>query len=288
MHGISGAHRFNCIVSFLAIGLCSSLVRAEETSPATIAGEPPANVDLRPLFEQWGLERSEQGGRPTCSVFTIVGALEFAVAKQQQSGERLSVEFLNWAANQKRRNPRDGGFFSEMWSGFAAFGICKEQVLPYRPEFDSARSPDPEVLAAARSKLALKLKFSWIKKWNVNTGLTEAEFLGLKRTLNQGWPVCGGLRWPKQEQWKDDMLQMCPPEAVFDGHSVLLVGYRDDAKQPGGGAFIFRNTNRGGRDGFMPYAFARAYMNDAAWIQSAHKAQADDSQAGTEPQRGDR
>jgi len=63
---------------------------------------------------------------------------------------------------------------------------------------------------------------------------------------------------------------MCPPEEVFDGHSVLLVGYRDDP--PGGGVFIFRNTNRGGRDGFMPYSYARAYMNDAVWIES--KAQA--------------
>jgi hypothetical protein len=156
-----------------------------------------------------------------------------------------------------------------MWTGFAAYGICKEQELPYQPEFDSARAPDSNVLAAAKSRLAMNLKFNWIKKWNVNTGLSDEEFLGIKRTLNQGWPVCSGLRWPKQEQWKNDVLQMCQPEAVFDGHSVLLVGYRDDDALSDGGVFIFRNTNRGGRDGFMPYAYARAYMNDAAWIASA-------------------
>jgi len=61
---------------------------------------------------------------------------------------------------------------------------------------------------------------------------------------------------------------MCPPKAVFDGHSVLLVGYRDEPNQTGGGVLIFRNTNHGGRDGFMPYAYARAYMNDALWIES--------------------
>ena len=51
-----------------------------------------------------------------------------------------------------------------------------------------------------------------------------------------------------------------------DGHSVLLVGYRDEPDQPGGGVFIFRNTSQADRDGLMPYAYARHYMNDAVWI----------------------
>ena len=59
---------------------------------------------------------------------------------------------------------------------------------------------------------------------------------------------------------------MCPPEEVFDGHSVLLVGYHDDPQQPGGGIFAIRNSDGDGSDGFMPYAYAAAYMNDAAWI----------------------
>lgn len=232
------------------------------------ATEPlPESTDLRPRFDQWGLERREQGGRPTCSVFTVAGALEFAVATQQGGGERLSVEFLNWSANQMRR-PRDGGFFSEMWQGFSRHGICVESMMPYAAQFDAARVPAPEALAEAKARLAWDFKLSWIKKWNVKTGLTEEEFLQIKRTLYKNWPVCGGFRWPKQEQWEKNVLRMCEAEAVFDGHSVLLVGYRDDVAQPGGGVFIFRNTNRGGRDGFMPYAYAQAYMNDALWIAS--------------------
>ena len=122
---------------------------------------------------------------------------------------------------------------------------------------------------SAASRLADRLR--WIKKWDVNTGLSEAELDAIKQTLATGWPVCGGFRWPKQDQWKNEVLQMCPPAEVFDGHSVLLVGYRDDAAQPGGGVFIFRNTNRGGADGNMPYAYAQAYMNDAVWIESKPK-----------------
>lgn len=228
-----------------------------------------SSVDLRPEFDKMGLPRWTQGGRPTCSAFTVAGALEFASAKREGKGTRLSVEFLNWASNEECGSAEDGGFFSDLWKGFAAHGICTAEALPYADKFDPAVQPPKEALAEAKRRLELGLQFHWIKEWNVNTGLTDTHVLGIKQTLSAGWPVCSGLRWPKKEQWVEEVLQLCPPEAVRDGHSVLLVGYRDDAAQPGGGVFIFRNTSNGGRDGYMPYAYARAYMNDAAWIDFA-------------------
>lgn len=164
------------------------------------------------------------------------------------------------------REAEDGAFFSDLWKGFTARGICSEAELPYQKKLDTNQSPNTATLDSAKTRLALALKLHWIKEWDVSTGLTHAEFSGIKRTLRQGWPGCSGLRWPKQEQWVEGVLQLCPAEAVRDGHSVLLVGYRDDAAQPGGGIFLFRNTSHGGQDGAMPYAYARAYMNDAAWI----------------------
>lgn len=251
--------------------LLTPVVATEPAAAAAVLKQPLALIDLRPRLEAWGLTARSQGSRPTCSVFTFTSALEFAVAQARQSGERLSVEFLNWAANQTGRGTRDGGFFSEMWDGFLAHGICAEKEMPYQTKFDPARSPDPAIQTEAKEKLTLGLQLRWIKKWDVNTGLSEAELDAIKQTLATGWPVCGGFRWPKQDQWKNEVLQMCPPAEVFDGHSVLLVGYRDDAAQPGGGVFIFRNTNRGGADGNMPYAYAQAYMNDAVWIESKPK-----------------
>ena len=35
---------------------------------------------------------------------------------------------------------------------------------------------------------------------------------------------------------------------------------------PASGVFLFRNTKNGGHDGSMPYTYARAYVNDALWI----------------------
>ncbi len=260
-------HNLRVALAVLGLGLIANPAATAATN-STALQPLPAKVDLRPKFDQWGLPPRNQGSRPTCSVFTFTGELEFAVANAQQRGERLSVEFLNWAANQTGRGARDGGFFSDMWAGFAMHGICPEKQMPYQAEFNATNSPSTEVQAEAKAMLGLGLHLRWIKKWNVNTGLSSDEFAGIKQTLNAGWPVCGGFRWPKQDKWQDDVLQMCRPEDVFDGHSVLLVGYRDDSEQPGGGVFIFRNTNRGGRDGFMPYAYAQAYMNDAVWIES--------------------
>ncbi len=238
---------------------------------ATVAKPPVKSVDLRPQLDKWGLGPRKQGSRPTCSVFAFAGALEFAIAETLQSGRRLSVEFLNWAANQTGRRVRDGGFFSDMWNGFSAYGICAEEQMPYQSTFDPNLSPATNARAEAKQILEMGLRLHWIKKWNVKTGLTGGEFSRIKETLSRGRPVCGGLRWPKRESWKENLLQMCPPEEVFDGHSVLFVGYRDDDEQPGGGVFIFRNSNRNGRDGFMPYAYAQAYLNDAVWIAGEAK-----------------
>ena len=245
------------ISALLFCGMLSSHP-AEQQTPAST----PAEVDLRPLFEKWNLSPRRQGGRGTCSVFAVVGALEFAAAQKQGRSERLSVEYLNWASNAVVGRPQDGGFFSDLWKGFAAHGICPEEQMPYAQGFDPAREPDATAKASGKSGLDLNLEMHWIKPWNVRTGLTDEQFAGIKAALRHGWPVCTGLRWPKKEAWKSGVLQMCPPEDVFDGHSVLVVGYLDKTS---GGVFIIRNSNTG-RDAFMPYEYACAYMNDALWI----------------------
>jgi hypothetical protein len=254
---------------FVAILFTSGLHAADESSAAL-----PPSVDLRPAFQQWGLAGRQQGGRPTCSSFTVAGAIEYAAAKRQGHGARLSVDFLNWAANKECGDADDGAFFSDLWKGFSARGICVEEDMPYQPAFDPARQPSADAIADAKTRLPLGLRLHWIKEWNVNTGLTGEHLAAIKTTLSRGWPVCGGFRWPKQEQWENEVLQMCAADTVRDGHSVLLVGYRDDAAQPGGGVFLFRNTSRAGHDGMMPYTYAQAYMNDAVWVDYEARAKA--------------
>ena len=228
---------------------------------------PPSNADLRPLFENWGLERRVQGKRPTCSVFTMAGAMEYAMAIKRGRGMHLSVEFLNWASNRSLGERNDGSFFSDLWRGYEIYGVCPERDMPYAEAFDASLEPGDAARDKAREMKEVGFRMHWIKPWNRNTGLTEKQFLSIKRVLEKKWPVCGGFRWPRKPvKWIDDVLEMRPPEGVVDGHSVLIVGYRDDPAQPGGGVFVFRNSNNNGRDGHMTYEYARAYMNDAVWI----------------------
>lgn len=227
----------------------------------------PDSVDLNPQFKRWGLTVRSQGGRGTCSVFTLVGALEYAFASQENKGALLSVEFLNWAAHKVANRSADGGFFSELWYGFVEYGVCEEADLPYMPEFDPDLQPSAACLERAREARAIPLQLHWIKEWDVSTGLTDSQFSEIKITLARKFPVCGGFRWPKKAQWEDGVLQMCPPEDVFDGHSVVLAGYKDDPAQPGGGVFIIRNSGGDSRSGYMSYEYMKTYMNDAVWIE---------------------
>jgi hypothetical protein len=223
-------------------------------------------ADLRPAFEKLGLSLRGQGARPTCSVFTVTGALELAASRKLQRTQRLSVEYLNWASNDVVGKAQDGGFFSDLWRGFSKHGICPEEAMPYAQKFRRSIAPEASAVGAAREMVALGLQLHWIKEWNVKTGLTAEQINAIRQTITSGWPVCGGFRWPKSEQWKDDVLQMCEAADVFDGHSILLIGFKDDTSMAGGGAYLMRNSNGAGSEAWMPYAYAANFMNDAVWI----------------------
>lgn len=247
---------------------------AGETSKDSEAA--PTAIDLNPIFAKRGLATRCQGDRGTCSVFVVTDTVEYAIASRQRQTARLSVEFLNWASNQTTKTAQDGGFFSDLWNGFTKFGICPDEDMPYLDRFDPAVQPSEQAMSRARKVVGLGLQLHWIKEWNPHQGLTDEQFAEIKRTLRQRWPVCGGFLWPKQQRWENDVLQMCPREAVRDGHSVLLAGYRDAPAMPGGGVFLIRNTAGDGREGMMTYDYVRTYMNDAVWIDfgdSTHKSE---------------
>jgi hypothetical protein len=235
------------------------------------SGSLASSIDLRPSFEKWELGPRIQGNRNTCSVFTMAAAFEYALASKTDRPTRLSVEFLNWASNQALHQIQDGSFFSDIWRGFTTYGACPEQDMPYQDKFDPKRIPSQNAKDHTLRLHQVGFRLHWIKPWDPNTGLTQEQFVAIKGVLSRQWPVCGGFRWHKKDrtQWKDDVLQMVPPTDVIDGHSVLLVGYRDDPQQPGGGVFLFRNSQNQGRDGYMPYEYARTYMNDSLWIDTA-------------------
>jgi hypothetical protein len=235
-----------------------------------LPGDHITSQDLGVALRKAGITPRPQGARGTCSVFTVTTAIEYALSHLEKPTGRLSVEYLNWASNQAIGTAEDGGFFSDLWKGYRDWGICGEDEMPYCTNFKPQQKPSPATIVDAK-KQASRLHINWIKPWDVKTGLTPAEFTALQQTLAKGWPVCTGLRWPKKAQWNVGILEMCPPDQVFDGHSVLITSCQSDPSQPGGGTLGFYNSNRPDMDCRMSWEYARTYMNDAMWIEPAEK-----------------
>jgi len=227
-------------------------------------------VDLVPAFRKLGLAPGVQGGRDTCSLFAITALASFEYARATPPPHvPLSEEFLIWAADEATGRRGDQAMFYEAVHGLGALGICTRDLMPYQGAADAARKPSAAALADAARRRG-RWRPHWIRRWDVSRPMTDAQLLAIKTALAAGHPVACGLRWPVSLRGHQ-LLDVPPPGKVRDGHSIVLAGYEDDPKQSGGGVFVFRNWNGpawgdNGR-GVMSYAYARAYANDALWLE---------------------
>ena len=157
----------------------------------------PRKVNLIPEFQKYGLACVAQGERDTCSLFAITALAEYAHARKEVLfPKRLSEEFLIWAGNEASGLKGDQAMFYKAVHGLNAYGICAEEWMPYAAKSDPNRKPAKEALADAK-KRSERWKVAWIRRWNVENALTDAEFLKIKQALAAGNPVACGFRWPK-------------------------------------------------------------------------------------------
>jgi len=231
------------------------------------AARVTCTVDLRPTIARWGLGARPQGKRPTCSVFATVNAIEFALAARKDQGIKISQEYLNWAKNQATGTEEDGGFFHDIWAGYVKLGLATEETVPYAQGYDAGLCPSKRALREGKKYRKYGLKLHFIKRWDVDRGLTKSEFGAVLKRIAQGFPVMCGLRWAKKPEFVDDVMVWCPPEDVFDGHSVLIVGYVETAGVEGGGYLILSDSASARNDFKMSFKFARDYANDACWVK---------------------
>ncbi len=243
------AVRTSAVAAFLlSVLLHVAMAAASPPTTSAPATSQPASVDLRPRLTELGLTPRPQGGRGTCSIFTTCAAIEFAVARQTGRGERLSPEYLNWAAGQAAGRPSDGNFFHNALAGFERHGICRETSMPYQPDFDAERGPSTAAAAEAeliRAQAAGALHVRWIVPWVPDRfGVNDEQFAEIKRVLASGYPVAAG-----------------------SSHSRLLVGYRDEASAAGGGVFITEDSALNRFDE-VSYEFVRTQVADVFWVEA--------------------
>lgn len=229
--------------------------------------------DLRPLFEKYSIPIYKQGDRGTCSVFVIAGLLEFEYACKSGQYTPFSVEYLNWASNQVTGENEDGSFFSDAIKALRKYGICANKYFPYYIQ-NYTKEVEPPVSAVKDAKKRRSFTATWIKAWDPKTGMSAGQIEEVKNQLNNDHPVAIGFRWPKKDEryrkLENGIMVIPPEEGVFDGHSVLIVGYENDHEVPGGGCFIFKNSHGSdfGENGYgkMPYGYVEKYANDGVAI----------------------
>lgn len=226
--------------------------------PDPVMSNLPKSVDLRPKFAEWGLPVTGQHGRGTCSVHTFTGAMEFVLSRKLNKGAPLSDEFLNWACNQIIGNVGPnavdrGQFFEHLWMGYAKYGICLWDFMPFSVKFDPNLAPSADALRNAKENQAHNFAWRYITK----PGASDEQIIAqVKTILANGLPVLAG-----------------------SSHSVLIVGYNDDDKWSGGGYFIIADSGwNGGRGGFVArdtgnrlhtaIAYARVRDYGFSWVEA--------------------
>jgi len=225
-------------------------------------------VDLTPEFERFGLVVQNQGA-DTCSLHAVASLAEFELAKvSPDKDRRRSTEFLIWAAKAATGKKQNQAMFYEAVHGLNALGICREVLMPEEEERNhGAHPPSPAALADAKRQ-SHRWKVHWIRRWDVARPMEDAQVSAIREALAHDHPVACGLRWPKTLKGYE-VIQVPPPNAVEDGHSIALVGYFHDPKL--GDVFRFRNSwgPGWGKDGYgiMSSAYLRAYANDALWLE---------------------
>jgi hypothetical protein len=242
------------VLALALLGSCASVATAppvEPATPATPAAMPagpialPDSIDLRPQFAAFGLQPRGQGKRPTCSIFTTVSAFEFAFARATGHGERLSVEYANWAANAATGRSDDGDFFHCALAGYERFGIAAEPLQPYAAKFAN-EPPPPDALVDAGRRLARdgsKVQVRWIRPIGGGAGLSTEQFDDLLHTIAAGFPVAAG-----------------------SAHSRLLIGYRKDPSAAGGGIFTTLDSALA-KYAEVPFEFVQKQVNDAFTVE---------------------
>ena len=234
-----------------------------------------AEVDLRPRFRELELHAKDQGRRPSCAVFAVVGAIEFLNAENTGQAEKFSEEYLIWATRRTLQRPAgpdaarqgddaDEGFaLTEVVMALRSYGIPLERSLPNTMGRDLAAvgEPPPAVVAEARAR----------PRGSVHAvpGRDQATQLSnIIHALNAGIPVTIGTGWPRFFNMRAALLNSQTPSY---SHAVTLVGYRCPTGRIEDTTFIFKNSwgaNWGANGyGYASFAYLSQHLHTAILLE---------------------
>jgi hypothetical protein len=239
-------------------------------------------VDLRPQFAE--LTPKNQGRRPSCSVFAVVGALEYQLAEQSGQVEKLSEDYLIWAT-QKTLNrlptPLDSGedddataHYAQRDQGFAlqevvmalrGYGVPAQSSMPntFGTGMREIATPEPDVIAEARNRCRVHVH-------SLPGRDNPTRIVNILHALNARIPVPIGLRWPHGSTIRAGFLHTQEPVAGYS-HAVTLIGYKSKSGGLEDTLFIFRNSYGarwgGGGFGVVSAVYLNRWLLDAVVLE---------------------
>jgi len=202
-------------------------------------------VDLRPELRELGLFSKSQGRRPSCSVFAVVGALEYLSSRQGEPVQ-FSEDYAIWATRQylaEKQGERSGAY-ADNDAGFRLidvvraldrYGLAPRDAMPntFGLGMERIDPPEPELIERARRDFGIRaLRIDVAGNGSESTKR-------IVHCLNAGLPVVIGVGWPHENSLR--AAPMISGQNPISMHAVTLAGYRTDE----GGTnlrFVFKNS----------------------------------------------
>lgn len=255
MRGIKTRDGFNC-------GVMRSPAGAPAPRLKFAAATYERKVDLRrycsPIFDQQKIG--------SCCAVSLCGALEYLVNKDNKAPKRLSPLFLFYNARKMSDSTDqiDGTMTPHANAAVMAFGVCDENLWPYREE-TARQAPPRDAYTAATGFEAVQY---------ARLGSTDE----VKATVSGGLPVMFasdiGMSYFDEAARTGRMPAMGSIEGGRPcAHAMLIVGYDEDDK-----TWLVRNSwgESYGERGYLriPYdLFNRHVWNDDMWVIGALESQ---------------
>ncbi|WOO41261.1 C1 family peptidase [Rubellicoccus peritrichatus] len=236
-------------------------------------------VDLRPDFTALKLHTKDQGRRPSCAVFAVVGALEFENAKTADQPEKFSEEYLIWATRESLgiRSEADKDFdpnqdgdlgFSliEVVQALRSYGILDSASMPntFGKSMAAIEEPDEKLISDARTRRKVSSYF-------ITGRGNEAKVDNIVHALNENIPVVIGLGWPNSATLRS--APILSKQKPLYGHAVTLVGYKNESGDPSEMLFQFKNSWGTGwginGHGWITREYLEKNLNSAAFLEVA-------------------
>ncbi len=233
-------------------------------------------VDFRGRLAELELGTRNQGMRPSCSVFAVLGAMEYMLSDESGQAEKLSEEYLIWAVlktlgqGRKLNSTQGGGDIGftlpEVAQAIRAYGVPLREEMPYAvtSSLDRNRNPSPDIVEKARAR-------SKIGFYHVPGREADRQIENMIHALNENVPVVVGVKWPHYKTLLHTALLSGQKPRENYAHAVTLIGYRNETGRLEDTTFIFRNSwgRRWGSGGygFIRYEYLESNLVSAIFLE---------------------